>query len=112
MDTLDPKAIIQRYYEKIGNQRRLAVADDIVALHFKLFPDSLPPYGPEGSNNSFRGCVSPPCLICIMVGPFVKMSLANPVSALLLNQMPPQARQRQTAACVIVGSPPTKPPLA
>jgi predicted ester cyclase len=48
MDTLDPKAIIQRYYEEIGNQRRLAVADDIIAPHFKLFPDAPPPYGPEG----------------------------------------------------------------
>jgi len=48
MDSQEPKAIIQRYYEEIGNQRQLTVADEIIAPHFRLFPDSPPPHGPEG----------------------------------------------------------------
>ena len=48
MDSQEAKSIIQRYYEEIGNQRQLAVADEIIAPHFRLFPDSPPPYGAEG----------------------------------------------------------------
>ncbi len=48
MNTFDPKLFVQRYYEEIGNQRNLAVADDLFASEFMLFPDSQPPYGPEG----------------------------------------------------------------
>jgi predicted ester cyclase len=48
MGTLEPKAIIRRYYEEIGNRRHLAVADEIIDPQFRLFPDSSPPYGPEG----------------------------------------------------------------
>lgn len=48
MSSLDPKSIVKRYYEEIGNQRKLAVADEIIAPEFKLFRDSQPPYGPEG----------------------------------------------------------------
>ena len=42
------KAAVRRYYEEIGNQRNFAVADEIFDSNFKLFPDSLPPYGAEG----------------------------------------------------------------
>ena len=48
MSSPDPKSIVQRYYEEIGNQRNLAVADEIFAPEYKNFPDSQPPYGPEG----------------------------------------------------------------
>jgi predicted ester cyclase len=48
MDRLAPKAVVHRYYEEVGNRRQLAAADDIIAPQFRLFPDSEPPYGPEG----------------------------------------------------------------
>ncbi len=48
MDAHDPKTIVRRYYEEVGNQRQLAVADTMFAPDFKLFPHSQPPYGPEG----------------------------------------------------------------
>lgn len=42
------KTIVFRYYEEIANQRQLAVADELFASSFRLFPDSQPPYGSEG----------------------------------------------------------------
>jgi hypothetical protein len=48
MGIQEPKEVIRRYYEEIGNQRLLAIADEINAPDFRLFPDSTPPYGPEG----------------------------------------------------------------
>ena len=42
------KAIVHRYYEEVGIGRDLALADQIIAPEFKLFPDSQPPYGAEG----------------------------------------------------------------
>ena len=48
MSTHDPKKVVKRYYEEVGNQRQLSVADEIIAPDFKLFPHSAPPYGPEG----------------------------------------------------------------
>jgi predicted ester cyclase len=48
LSSQDPKFVVQRYYEEVANQRKLEVADEIIAPHFKLFPDSEPPYGPEG----------------------------------------------------------------
>jgi predicted ester cyclase len=48
MSSHDPKSIVQRYYEEVANQRKLEVADEIIAPDFKLFPDSEPPLGPEG----------------------------------------------------------------
>ncbi len=40
--------IVRRYYEEIGNQRNLAVADELFSPDFRLLPNSQPPYGPEG----------------------------------------------------------------
>jgi hypothetical protein len=48
MSGQDPKSVVQQYYEEVANQRKLDVADEIIAPSFKLFPDSEPPFGPEG----------------------------------------------------------------
>jgi predicted ester cyclase len=47
MSLEENKAVVRRYYEEVGNQRQFAVADEIFAPGFKMFPDSNPPYGPE-----------------------------------------------------------------
>lgn len=44
-----------------------------------------------------------------MVGPVVKIPLANPISASLVNSLLLQVRQRLTAVCAIVVSPPATP---
>jgi predicted ester cyclase len=48
MSAEENKAIVRRYYEEVGNQRQLHVADEIIGSDFKLFPNASPPYGPEG----------------------------------------------------------------
>ena len=48
MEVHEPKEVVRRYYEELANQRNLDLADAIIAPDFKLFPDSEPPYGPEG----------------------------------------------------------------
>ena len=54
MTAEENKAIVSRYYEEIGNQRKFDVADEIFDANFKLFSDSQPPYGPE-SVKQFMG---------------------------------------------------------
>jgi predicted ester cyclase len=48
------KAVVQRYYEEIGNQRNFDVADEIFAPEFKMFPWAQPPYGGEGVKGFMR----------------------------------------------------------
>ncbi len=73
MDTPEPKAIIRRYYEEIGNHRHLAVADEIFAPDFKLFPDSPPPYGPQGVKEFIRW-------LCITTFPDLQVTIEHLVA--------------------------------
>jgi len=42
------KAIVRRFFEEMCNLRNFAVADEIFAPEFKMFPDSQPPFGADG----------------------------------------------------------------
>jgi predicted ester cyclase len=57
MSSTDPKSVVLRYYEEVGFQRKFEVADEIFAPEFKMFPNSEPPFGPEGVKQFLQGFV-------------------------------------------------------
>lgn len=70
MGIQQPKDIIRRYYEEIGNRRQLALADEIIAPDFRLFSDSTPPYGPEGVKEFIT-------FLCISTFPDLVVTIEN-----------------------------------
>jgi predicted ester cyclase len=52
------KAIVQRFYEELVNQRQFGVVDEIIGEDFRLFSWSEPPFGPAGVRRFMNGLVA------------------------------------------------------